>query len=229
MKLKNWKLRGGSFTSQRGAVRTMLIASAVAITSSLAVAAPKGELVVINWTPGSERESIVALEKAFMAKYPDVKIREISVTWTGDARGAIRTILLGGEKADLLINTWPAFRKELAEGGFLRPLDNVWATNQWDTKLSQSWKDIGSVGDKVLRSPIQLWESKWALVSHRHAQESWCVRNTKDLEGIYRVAGKTQKSRCYSTCRSGKSLGACRDIRDATIAFGWNGRLGKIS
>ena len=34
-------------------------------------------------------------------------------------RGAIRAALQSGEKADLFINTWPAFRKELADAGML--------------------------------------------------------------------------------------------------------------
>jgi ABC-type glycerol-3-phosphate transport system substrate-binding protein len=56
-----------------------------------------GELVVIDYTSGSERDLIRELEAAFAKAHPGVKFREISLTVQGDARGAIRTSLMGGE------------------------------------------------------------------------------------------------------------------------------------
>ncbi len=61
----------------------------------------------------------------------------------GDARGGIRTAILGGEVVDIIINTWPAFRAELVDAGILRPVDDQWASYGWDSKLSQSWRDLG--------------------------------------------------------------------------------------
>lgn len=125
------------------------IASGVAAIA-LAVAWPataevRGDLVILNWLAGSEADTMRQLEAAFMAKYPDVKIREVPVTWSGDARGGIRTTLMGGEKVDLVINTWPSFRKELVTAGLLRSLDDVWSDKKWDTKLADSWRTLGSV------------------------------------------------------------------------------------
>ncbi|WP_288196859.1 extracellular solute-binding protein [uncultured Pleomorphomonas sp.] len=117
------------------------------------MAAPKGELIVINWLAGSELAAMQTFEKAFTEKYPDVTIKEIPITWSGDARGAIRTTLMGGEKVDILINTWPSFRQELVENGMLRPLDETWAKYGWDEKLSKSWRDLGMVDGKVYGIP----------------------------------------------------------------------------
>jgi multiple sugar transport system substrate-binding protein len=119
----------------------MFGAGGVATTAQAA----SGELVVLNWLAGSEAEMMKNLEAAFAKKYPEITVREIPLTWSGDPRGAIRTTLLGGEKVDVVINTWPSFRKELVDAGLLRPLDDVWASKGWDAKLSESWKTLGSI------------------------------------------------------------------------------------
>lgn len=102
-----------------------------------------GELVIVNWAAGSEAESLHAMEAAFLKAHPAIKIREVTLTVQGDARGAIRTAVMGGEKADLLINTWPAFRAELADANLLRPLDTDWTANKWGDNLSDEWKRMG--------------------------------------------------------------------------------------
>ena len=122
-----------------GAALTALFAILV---PSAAIAA-NNELVIINWLSGAEGDTMHTMEAAFEKSHPAIKIREISLTVQGDARGAIRTALLGGEKADLLINTWPAFRAELADAGLLRPLDAAWNANGWSDNLSDEWKRLG--------------------------------------------------------------------------------------
>lgn len=104
-----------------------------------------GELAILQWQGGTDAEMWKKLEDAFVAKNPGVTIRELSITAQGDARGGIRTALLGGEVVDVIINTWPAFRKELADAGILRPIDEQWGKYDWDSKLNQSWKDLGSI------------------------------------------------------------------------------------
>lgn len=108
-----------------------------------------GELVILQWQGGTDAEMWKKVEDAFVAKNPGVTIRELTITAQGDARGGIRTALLGGEVVDVLINTWPAFRAELASAGILRPIDDQWASYGWDSKLNQSWKDLGSIDGKV--------------------------------------------------------------------------------
>ncbi len=103
-----------------------------------------GELVILQWQGGTDAELWQKLEADFIAKNPAVTIRELNITAQGDARGGIRTALLGGETVDLIINTWPAFRKEMADAGILRPIDDQWAANGWDKALDQSWKDLGT-------------------------------------------------------------------------------------
>ena len=125
-----------------GAGSTALLAMTGATRAQDAVS---GELVVLNWLGGSELDMMHSIQKAFLAKYPNVTIREVVVTGQGDMRGGIRTALMGGEVVDVLINTWPAFRKELADAGMLRPVDDQWKSFGWDKLVSQSWKDLGSI------------------------------------------------------------------------------------
>ena len=103
-----------------------------------------GDLVLLNWASGSEEELIKALEDGFMKANPGVTFKEINLTTQGDARGAIRAALQSGEKADLFINTWPAFRKELADAGLLRDLGSLWDSGKIGDNLGASWKDLGS-------------------------------------------------------------------------------------
>lgn len=104
-----------------------------------------GELVMINWLAGAQAEMMAALQDDFVAKNPDVTFRNIVPTTSGDTRGGIRTVLLGGEQADLLINTWPAFRQELLDAGMILPVDEAWEANGWSELLADSWKDLSSI------------------------------------------------------------------------------------
>jgi ABC-type glycerol-3-phosphate transport system substrate-binding protein len=130
-------------------IRRRVVLAGVAMASLLA-AAPvlaqdlSGELVILQWQGGSDAELWQKLEADFTAKNPGVTVRELVVTGQGDMRGPMRTALLGGEKVDVIINTWPAFRAELADAGLLRPIDDLWASAGLDAVLDQSWKDLGS-------------------------------------------------------------------------------------
>jgi len=138
-------------TATRLRRRTMLAAMGIGLAIGAVGAASaqdlNGELVILNWQGGVEADLWVDLEAAFMADNPGVTVREVQITAQGDARGGIRSALLGGEVVDIIINTWPAFRAELADAGIIRPIDDEWAAHNWDSKLSQSWRDLGSIGD----------------------------------------------------------------------------------
>lgn len=131
--------------------RRAVLAGAVALLT-LGAAAPalaqdlSGELVILQWQGGSDGEMWNELEAAFAARHAGVTVRELVVTGQGDMRGPMRTALLGGEVVDVIINTWPAFRAELNDAALLRPIDQQWASFGWDSKLGQSWKDLGSIG-----------------------------------------------------------------------------------
>ena len=122
-----------------GASLAVLLAAAPALAQDLS-----GELVILQWQGGTDAELWQKLEADFTAKNPGVTVRELVVTGQGDMRGPMRTALLGGEKVDIIINTWPAFRAELADAGILRPIDELWASAGLDSMLDQSWKDLGS-------------------------------------------------------------------------------------
>lgn len=106
-----------------------------------------GELVILQWLGGTEAEMWSDLAAAFEEANPGVTVRELVVTGVGDMRGAMRTALLGGEVVDIIINTWPAFRAELADSGIIGPIDDVWEANNWSEQLSDSWRSLGSIGD----------------------------------------------------------------------------------
>lgn len=132
--------------------RTILAAlTATILLSAAPVYAQEvsGELVLLDWASGSEQEMIKALEDGFTKAHPDVHFKEINLTVQGDARGAIRAALQSGEKADLFVNTWPAFRKELADAGLLRDLTSLWDSAKIGDNLSDTWKALGSTDGKV--------------------------------------------------------------------------------
>lgn len=128
--------------------RTLL--AALAASALAGVAAPvwaqdlSGELVILQWQGGTDGELWQKLEADFTAKNPGVTVKELLLTGQGDMRGPMRTALLGGEKVDVIINTWPAFRAELNDAGLLRPIDDLWVSAGLDAQLDQSWRDLSS-------------------------------------------------------------------------------------
>lgn len=125
-------LAGATFALMAGASTAVLAQDA------------SGELVILQWQGGVDGELWQKLEADFMAKNPGVTVRELVVTGQGDMRGPMRTALLGGEKVDIIINTWPAFRAELADAGLLRPIDDLWDAADLSAQLDQSWRDLSS-------------------------------------------------------------------------------------
>jgi len=109
-----------------------------------------GELVILNWLGGSEGDNILALEDAFMAKYPDITIKNINTSsGGGDARTGIRASLLAGETYDVMLNTWPSFEKELIDSNLLQPIDSYWKQYGWDQVLNNSWRQLATYDGKT--------------------------------------------------------------------------------
>ncbi len=132
-----------SRVSRRGG----LVGASVALLMSVAPVSAQslsGDLVILQWEGGVEAAIWADLENAFMERHPDVTVRELVVTGQGDMRGAMRTALMGGEVVDIIINTWPAFRAELADAGVIRPIDEEWEEYGWSEQLSPSWRELGS-------------------------------------------------------------------------------------
>ena len=107
--------------------------------------AEDGELVMINWLGGAQGEMMEKLQEDFEEKNPGIEVRNVVPQAGGDARGGIRAVLMGGEQADLLINTWPSFRAELIEAGLILPLDEAYEANGWGDKLGESWRSLSDV------------------------------------------------------------------------------------
>jgi ABC-type glycerol-3-phosphate transport system substrate-binding protein len=130
--------------------RGMLAAAAFALMASVSPVAfaqdATGELTILQWHAGTDAQLWQELEADFAAKNPGVTVKELVVTGQGDMRGPMRAALLGGEKVDIIINTWPAFRAELADAGLLRPIDDLWAAADLSSQLDQSWRDLSSTG-----------------------------------------------------------------------------------
>ena len=114
-----------------------------------AASAQPSEIELLTWLGGPDRAVLDDLVKGFEAKYPDQKVKIVVVTSQGDARGGMRTALMGGEKADLITNTWPAFRKEMADAGILRDMSSVWDANGWSGRLNDSWRAMSSTDGVV--------------------------------------------------------------------------------
>jgi ABC-type glycerol-3-phosphate transport system substrate-binding protein len=109
-----------------------------------------GELVILQWQGGTDAEMWKELEALFMEKHPGVTIREFQPAGgQGDARGGMRTALMGGEVVDIIINTWPAFTNELVDAGILRSISAEWDQFGWSSKLSDSWKNLASYNGEV--------------------------------------------------------------------------------
>lgn len=139
-------LRGLLSATSRRAVLAGLAASFLVGASPAVLAQDlSGDIRILQWQGGSDGQLWKDLEADFVAKHPGVTISELTITAQGDARGGIRTALLGGEKVDVIINTWPAFRKELADAGILRPIDDQWGKYGWDKVLDPSWKSLGQI------------------------------------------------------------------------------------
>ena len=120
------------------------------ISNSAMADEASGKLVMLNWWGGSDLDVILALEKAFTAHNPKVTFENVALTGQGDMRGAIRTALLGGQKADLMIDAWPAFRDELAKAGLLRDLTPLWTSGKFAESYSDAFKVLGTSKDGKL-------------------------------------------------------------------------------
>ncbi|TBF70683.1 carbohydrate ABC transporter substrate-binding protein (plasmid) [Rhizobium leguminosarum] len=130
-------------------------AFAVALTSwgASALAQSPKNVELLTWLGGPDRKVLDSLAAGFEAKHPDFKIDIKVVTSQGDARGGMRTALLGGDRPDLITNTWPAFRQELADANILRDVTADWSSMGWDKALSSSWRDISTTGGAVYGVP----------------------------------------------------------------------------
>ena len=95
-----------------GATRRRILLSGVAFAAlasvSLSVSAQDlgGELVIMQWQGGTDLDMWHEVEARFLELNPGVTIREFQPAGgQGDARGGMRTALLGGEVVDIIINT----------------------------------------------------------------------------------------------------------------------------
>lgn len=130
-------------------------AMALMLTAGTATAQtqPTGQVQVLNWLGGADAAVINQLAAGFEAKHPGLTIKQVPVTSSGDQRGGIRTAILGGQKVDLIINAWPAFRKELADASLLRDVSGTWANLKWDDRLSKTWRTLSATDGKVYGVP----------------------------------------------------------------------------
>ena len=147
-------MRRGIHTTRRGrwlaAAGAVLLVGATSLAGATSAADAQdldGELVILQWQGGVEADLWADLGAAFVEANSGVEIREVVLTGTGDMRGPMRTALLGGEVVDIVINTWPAFRAELADAGIIGPIDEAWEENDWSALLSDSWRDLGALPD----------------------------------------------------------------------------------
>ncbi|WP_171060634.1 ABC transporter substrate-binding protein [Poseidonocella sp. HB161398] len=134
--------------------RALCSAAALSLISGAALAeTPGGTVTLMNWLGGQEAELFDDLIAGFEAAHPGIEIETVEVTTSGDQRGGIRAALMGGQQPDLIVNTWPSFRDELARAGILRDLSGSYAAHGWDGLVSESWKAASSSGGTVYGLP----------------------------------------------------------------------------
>lgn len=125
----------------------------LALSGQAAWAQSTTDIDLLTWLGGPDRTVLDNLVAGFEAGHPQYKVNIDVVTSQGDARGGMRTALLGGEHPDLLTNTWPAFRQELADAGILRDMSAVWTEKGWDNALAPTWREISSTQGAVYGIP----------------------------------------------------------------------------
>lgn len=171
-----------------------LALAAMAGGSARAADEVSGELSVLNWAGGTELEMLHNLQKAFLAKYPKVTIREVNVTGQGDMRPGMRTALMGGEKVDLFVNTWPAFRKELVDAGILRPIDDQWRTFNWDKRLDPSWRKLGALADVTYGLTYTFGDRSGIWYKKEHMAKAGITEMPKTWDEFTAALPKLQKA-----------------------------------
>jgi ABC-type glycerol-3-phosphate transport system substrate-binding protein len=139
--------------TRRTEITGVALGIALALSSTTALAQSTEDIDLLTWLGGPDRTVLDNLIAGFEAKHPEFNVNINVVTSQGDARGGMRTALLGGDRPDILTNTWPAFREELAEAGILRDIAPVWAEKGWDTALSSTWRDISTTEGAVYGIP----------------------------------------------------------------------------
>lgn len=152
--------------------RVFLVATGLVLASGLATSAdagePAGKLRILNWMSGAEAKMWTDIEAAFAKAHPGVEVSDLKIPSQGDARGGIRSALMGGEVVDLMINTWPAFREELVAANMLAPIDGDWDASGWDKRLSPSWREISKVGGTTYGVPFLFGDRSgiWYKTAH---------------------------------------------------------------
>lgn len=130
------------------------LAAALMLSTTLgAHAASAQDIDLLTWLGGPDRAVLDALVAEFEAQNPGEKVNINVVTSQGDARGGMRAALMGGEQPDLISNTWPAFRAELADAGLLRDMSDVWTEKGWDETLGETWRNVSETDGKVYGLP----------------------------------------------------------------------------
>ena len=96
-------------TLRRRTVLAGVLSAAFASASPMVLAQDlSGDLVILQWQLGTDGKMWKEVEAKFTELHPGVTIREFQPAGgQGDARGGIRTALMGGEVVDVIINTWP--------------------------------------------------------------------------------------------------------------------------
>ena len=129
--------------------RSLLIgASAAAILACVPqsfAADVSGDLVLLNWASGYEAGNDQGARRRLHEGLPGRHLQGDQPDDPGRSARRHPRGAAGGEKADLFVNTWPAFRKELADAGHAaRPRSAVGQRQDRRQPLATAWKDLGS-------------------------------------------------------------------------------------
>ena len=122
------------------------------------------ELTVYHWwTAGGERQAMDVIFKHFNAANPDIKIVDNPIPGGGGI--ALKTVMQGMLAAKMPPDTFQSLSgselKMYVDGGFLEPIDDIWAANNCDTKYPAVIGKMVTFNGKKYGMPMNAHRANW--------------------------------------------------------------------
>jgi len=126
------------------------------------------------WTSGGEKAAINALVAVFEEKYPDVAVIQSPVA--GGAgyvmKALMKSLVLAGEAPDAFQLHAGYEMKPYVDGGYLDPINDLWASEGWEDVFPTVVKDMVKFGTNYYAVPVNIhrvnvvWYNKHVLDEH---------------------------------------------------------------
>ena len=117
-------------------------------------------------------------------------------------------------QADIFVNTWPAFRKELADAGMLRDLGPLWDSAKIGDNLSDTWKDLGSTDGKLYGVTYTFGDRSAMFYKTATMKKAGIETQPKTWDEFVANFDKLNEGRCDADRRRRQGVVAHRVVRD---------------